>query len=251
MTEENKMAFKNSLIVYKKEMLEGFRDKRVIYTTIVSPMLVIPLLWGVMGFFIGKQFVEKAQETLQIGVLSTSSGDKFSEFLKNDKTLAITQISDLNEAQQQVRDRKLRAVVSIPADFQAKLDKDQNAQVSIFYDQSNDKSGTAETRIEKSLADFNEKIVGDRLARRDLSTELLKPVALKKENVASSDSMGSFIISTVLPYMLVLMGFFGGTTVAFDIAAGEKERGTLETLLVSSATRTEIVIGKYLTIFSF
>jgi len=76
-------------------------------------------------------------------------------------------------------------------------------------------------------------------------------VAFDKQNVASSDSMGSFIISSVLPYMLVLMGFFGGTTVAFDIAAGEKERGTLETLLVSSATRTEIVIGKYLTIFSF
>src|SRR5882757_1043795 len=99
---EQKMAFKNSLIVYKKEMLEGFRDKRVIYSTIISPMLIIPLLWGVMGFFIGQRAVESAQETLKIGILSTSTADKFSEFLKNDKTLSITQISNLSEAQQQV-----------------------------------------------------------------------------------------------------------------------------------------------------
>src|SRR5215467_13839395 len=109
------MAIKNSLVVYRKELTEAFRDKRVIYSTIISPMLVIPLLWGVMGHFLIQRSTESNEEVLTIGLVDQSGSDKFSEFLKSNKTLEIIPVTNSADAQQQVRDRKLRAVVEIPS----------------------------------------------------------------------------------------------------------------------------------------
>src|SRR5689334_2323995 len=122
------MAFKNSLIVYRKELTEAFRDKRVIYSTIISPLLIVPLLMGVMGYFMVQRNTESNQEVLKIGIIDQSGNNKFAASLKNDKTLDITPLTNVADAQQQIRDRKLRAVVEIPSQFQSQLDADQNTQ---------------------------------------------------------------------------------------------------------------------------
>src|SRR5436309_7972741 len=116
------MAFRNSLIVYRKELKEALRDKRVIYSTIISPMLVIPLIWGVMGFFIAQRVTESNQETLKIGIINPQNSAAFASSLSGDKSLEISEVTDVKKGREEVLTRKLRAVVEIPADFQQNVD---------------------------------------------------------------------------------------------------------------------------------
>ena len=79
--------------------------------------------------------------------------------------------------------------------------------------------------------------------------DLINPFAIESHNVASSKEMGSRIIGSFLPYVIILMALTGAMYPAIDLTAGEKERGTMETLLVAGVDRMDIVLGKFLTVF--
>ena len=79
---------------------------------------------------------------------------------------------------------------------------------------------------------------------------VLKPFDWKEENVATGEQMGGKILGSILPYLMILLTLQGGIYAAIDLTAGEKEKATLETLLVSAASRFDIVMGKFLTVMT-
>jgi sodium transport system permease protein len=80
--------------------------------------------------------------------------------------------------------------------------------------------------------------------------ELINPFTIESHNIASRKEMGGMVIGSFLPYVIILMSLTGAMYPAIDLTAGEKERGTLETLLVAGVDRIDIVIGKFLTVFT-
>ncbi len=232
-----------------KELRETLRDTRVLFGILISPLLVTPLLFVVMGYFGSQKAAQEREEKLTVAIVGEGNASGFLEALKADATLDVTVLPDVAQAEAAVKARRCRAALSVPADAQAKLDANESLSIEILYDQGNEKSNTAKERLEKRLKSFNDQIVTARLRTRGLSEAVLKPTEAKPRNIASDSSVASLIIATILPYMVVLGGAMGGTTSAFDICAGEKERGTMETLLVSPASRTEIILGKVLTIW--
>jgi sodium transport system permease protein len=157
---------------------------------------------------------------------------------------------DRNGARAAVEKRDLDLVVVIPEGFAAALEGEGTASLTMVYDSSFDRSRTAFRKARDILATFERGVVLRRLPKRGLEKGFLDPVRVVEATVASKEQEGRAALALILPYLLILMCFSGAVYPAIDLGAGEKERGTLETLLVSPAGRAEIVVGKLLVIFA-
>ena len=98
------------------------------------------------------------------------------------------------------------------------------------------------------LVRWRSSIVDSRLKRDQKSRSYAEPIQVKAEDVATAREVGGSVWSRLFPFLLVMMSLTGAFYPAIDLCAGEKERGTMETLLISPASRSEIVLGKFLTV---
>jgi sodium transport system permease protein len=122
--------------------------------------------------------------------------------------------------------------------------------VTVSYNKSDDKSGLTYEKIYRVMQEVEKKIVASRLTKIRVNPEILNAVNVIEDNVAPPEKMIGFALGKFLPYLLIILTVSGASVIASDLVAGEKERGTLETILVSAAKRNELVVGKYLTIIS-
>ena len=244
--------FKNSLslVVFKKEILESIRDKRVILGVIVSPLLVTPLLMGTIFFFAGKRAIEKRQATLDIGIVKQQPFPELSNWLEDKETINTSNFATREEASQAIQDRTIRAAVVIPESAQNQYRDNGSAELEILFNASNENSLNALGRMQDLITQFDKFALNKRIQAKSLPESFASPTLVETTSVDTSKSSGalSLVLGTILPYLIVISAAFGGIQTAFDLCAGEKERGTMDTLLVSPASREEIVRGKLFTI---
>jgi sodium transport system permease protein len=151
---------------------------------------------------------------------------------------------------QQISDRQLRAAVEIPAGFDAALDRGTPAEVKIYNYDGELRSGFAVGELRNFLNDYREKTVTARLVGRGLPAALVKPFEVKTQNVAPPEKVGGNLIGGLIPYLFILLCYTGAMYSAMDLTAGEKERGTMETILCSPVARTDLVLGKFLVVLT-
>jgi sodium transport system permease protein len=152
--------------------------------------------------------------------------------------------------------RKFYAGMFVPPGFEEKLRKGGNAALIIVYDSTNERSKEAGLRLRRFAREWyieplERSRQKDILARAGMSERDLRyfrPVEIPRRDLASPTAQIRYFIAMVLPMMLITMVLTGAFYPAIDLSAGEKERGTMETLLVSPASRLEIVLGKYFTV---
>ena len=242
--------FKNSLslVVFKKEILESIRDKRVLLGVIVSPLLVTPLLILTILFFAGKKEIEKRQAVIDIGIVEKQHFPELSDWLDNKGTIKTSDFASREEASQAIQDRTIRAAVVISKGAQDQYFDNGSAELEILFSASNENSLNALSRTRDLLRQFDRYALKERIQAVSLPESFASPTKVESTNLATSKSTGSLVLGMILPYLIVISAAFGGIQTAFDLCAGEKERGTMETLLVSPASREEIVRGKLLTI---
>jgi len=121
----------------------------------------------------------------------------------------------------------------------------------ILQNSADEKSQLAYRRIKDAMRNWEAELLQARLSKAGLPSTLTAPVNALEVDMARPDDMAANLWSKLFPAMLVMMGVTGAFYPAIDLGAGEKERGTIETLLISPATRTEIVSGKFLTVLLF
>ena len=143
---------------------------------------------------------------------------------------------------------RYEALVVVPDSFAAHLEDGRPGHIDIKYDQAELRSEQAEDRLVDLLDDYLALLVEHRLAVHDIDAAILEPFEVNRENVAPMQKMLGESLGMMLPYLIIIMCFMGAMYPAIDLTAGEKERGTLETLLVSPAARIDFVIGKYLVV---
>lgn len=227
-------------------MRETLRDKRVLFGVFISPLLITPLLLVVIGYFANRKAAEDKAEVLTIAIVDGPAALR--EAIARDASLSVITVQDTSQADALVQQRTARAAIIAPADSEQTLVANGTLALELVFDPSNEKSISAMRRIQDVIDEFNRTTTNERLKRLNLDAALITPTTLAKRSVASDKSVGGLILGALLPYLIVMTAAFGGMTSAFDLGAGEKERGTMETLLVSPATRTEIILGKTLTI---
>jgi len=236
-----------TFVVFWKELREVLRDRRVLFSTIISPLLLTPmLLWGI-GLMV-QQRQESAQKVvIPIGVVAPRGGEEFITALEK-AGFAVHRLPAQTQAETQLRHRVVKAVVLLAADFDQRLHNESTAQVQVLFDPLNDGSRDAVQRLRTVSDQLSAEWVQRRLARRFIGAEFTRPIALTTQAIQTESPVGNLMLSIVLPYVIVLSAFFGAVSPAFDLIAGEKERGTMETLLATPATRRQIVWGKFLTV---
>jgi sodium transport system permease protein len=241
------MNLGNALIVFRKELRDMLRDKRAIRSMIVIPMVAFPLLFVVIGWAQEKFSSEAGNEVSLIMVEGGSGSPKIVEALRQFSAVQIVPFAE--DARQRVSDKKIRAIVEIPPGFDSAIESGAHPQVLIDFYDSDSRSELAKSKLQKFFDDYRVRLARQALAARGLPTGLLEPFAVESQNVAPPAKVGAAIFGGFIPYLITIFCFTGAMYPAMDLTAGEKERGTLETILSSPVSRTDLVIGKFFTVF--
>jgi sodium transport system permease protein len=153
---------------------------------------------------------------------------------------------------EKLRKNELQLILEIPPHFQEDIEKAENtARLLVHYYGANDQHRTAIENLKEAIEKYSDRIVLERLQYKlGQEPEFAEPVKLYNKNAASELERGAFHIGKMIAMLIVLMTITCPFYPAIDLAAGEKERGTMETLLVSPLDRREIVLGKYLTVIT-
>lgn len=236
-----------TLIVFWKELREVLRDRRVLFSTIVSPLLLTPLLiWGI-GMMVQQRQESARTVVIPAGVVAPRGGAEFIAAMKEDG-FTVQTFERREQAEAMLRQRRVKVVVLLDEQFDERLHNESSAKVVVLFDPLNESSRDAVQRLKALTDSFSAAWVQRRLARRFIGAEFAQPLAVVTQAIETENPVGNLILSIILPYVIVLSAFFGAVSPAFDLVAGEKERGTLEPLLATPASRLQIVWGKFLTV---
>ena len=238
----------NVVTVYLKELRDSLRDRRTLISMIVVPTLMIPgimLVAGVVSYIV----VNKAREEVPaVMVLGGNDSPVVRAALTADRKIRL--VPATADWKQRITDKQLRAAVEIPAGFDAALEHGDATVLKIFNYESELRSGFAVGELHRFFNDYREKIITARLTGRGLPAALVKPFEVKTENVAPPEKVGGNVIGGIIPYLFILLCFTGAMYPAIDLTAGEKERGTMETILCSPVGRADLVLGKFLMVLT-
>ncbi len=242
------MSMRNILVVYRKELTDSLRDRRTLISMVVVPILIFPIMTVGMGTFVAKMIGNAMEEVPKVMILNGQDSPRLVNDLKTLKGIAF--VPGDSDYAQQISDKKIRAAVDIPRDFDASVDHGDRTTVKIYDYEGDLKSGIAASKIEKYFTDLQIQTVRKRLEARNLPDSLVDPFQVKKQNVAPPEKVSGAAIGGFLPYFVIILCLTGATYPAIDLTAGEKERGTIETILCSPVPRTQIVLGKFLMVLT-
>ncbi len=244
------MKWRNIFIIYRKEFLDVLRDRRTLLSMILLPILLFPLMTVGLGGLLAGQRDKLEKRSFPIVVLGAGRvPDLVSALQEKPGLQIITTIDDSALAREMLEDRTIEAVVYVPGEFSSSLlsgsESGETADLQIWYDAARQESDLTESKLKQRLRDYRESLVTRELQKRGLPPNLTEPFGIRSVNLAGGSKMAGAVLGMLLPYMIVLLTIVGSTYTAIDLTAGEKERGTMETLLVSPATRLELVLGKF------
>lgn len=234
---------KYTWIVFKKEIMDTFRDKKTIISSIVIPIVIFPLI----AFFMGlgsSDLIKESKEPVDIGLIYERESSLI-EYLSNNEQINIKEVEDIDKALDKL---DVRAVVKVDNEFDKKVEKGEKPELEILYDDSSQKSSMAFSRVSEIISSYSQIIVANRLNEAGIDPEILHPIIVEGKSVAKEGGEGLMMFAMMLPFMLTIWSAAGGIPAATDLGAGEKERQTLEPLLTTKASRTSILMGKYFTV---
>ena len=233
--------------VFKKEGLDTLRDRLAIIAMIVIPMIIFPVLFGGIGFFALKE-VKKAQEKLvHIGLVKPVPDNALVEALKKKEGFEVRELEAGVNAFDEVENGGLDAVLVFQPDFADQLAGSGAGKVTLHY-RSTGNGGIFRGRIMTVIDEYRKEVREKRISSLDLTLDFINPVTVAFEDTATEQEQIGEAVGGFIPYIFIILCFTGAMYPAIDLGAGEKERGTLETLLTSSAPLMQIVLGKLLLI---
>ncbi|MBT3663764.1 MAG: ABC transporter permease [Candidatus Marinimicrobia bacterium] len=235
------------LTIAKKEVIDIFRDRRTIIMMVVVPLFLIPVLLGTV-FKITKSMAEKASEKqLKVQIYGQEyAPDLYQAFADMNKVIILDQIPT-DSIQSYIQQEFLDVAIHVDSDYKVNIAKNGQAKIRIQF-KGTDSFGITKDRINGVLKKFENQIVSERMDRLNLKPEVVRAYNINYEDVASKQEKFGKIAGGWFPYVFIIFGFMGAMYPALDLGAGEKERGTLETILSSPASRLDIVLGKFLVV---
>jgi sodium transport system permease protein len=241
--------------VYFKELTELLRDKKTLIFVILLPILIFPVLFGIVGLVMATTTNKAMEEQHRYVIINEQQAPQFAESLfyhKNFKKVE-TAVSSEQELIAAIRNEEFDVALVIPADFASRRDTVQQTEWQLIYNRSS-QLDFMYNYFDEMLKEYTETLQRGTLSQLGVDpanlTAILKPVQLTRVNTAEQRENIGESMGAILAYALVLLCLSGAMYPAVDMGAGEKERGTLETLLICPVSRTAIVLGKFLTVLT-
>ena len=229
-----------ALTVYRKEVIDALRDRRTLFTVLISSVLMGPLVLLAISALVAS--LESRAEQREVFVAGLADAPTLKNFFER-QTYVVKAAPDGYEAQ--LRNATLAdPVVVVPKDFEAALLRGDAPVVEVVSDSANQRSQAGTGRIERLLAAFSRERAALSLALRGVSVELLEPMQVEARDLASTRTRATQLTG-MLPFFVLMAVLYGALNAALDTTAGERERGSLEPLLMNPAERSALVLGKW------
>jgi sodium transport system permease protein len=259
------LRWSNLQVIFGREVRDQVRDRRTLFMIFVLPILLYPMLGiGVAQFVtafeqkpkivvvVGAEYLAKAPPLLNAGQngFDPAFFDSPAEAEKM-PVLAVGpggQWAGPRQSEKAIRSGQAAAVMMIPRDLTDQLLREKEIDIPITYNSVDDTSQMTYLRLKEVLSRWRKGIVSGRLKRDRKTESYTEPIQVRADDVATAREVGGNPGSKLFPFLLVLMSLTGAFYPAIDLCAGEKERGTMETLLISPASRAELVLGKFFTV---
>ena len=233
----------------KRELTDIFRDKKTLCMMVLLPLLLYPLM--IVGMTLLFSAITQSQEETTYQVAFADLGQEreqtLTDLLEKDADTFSYQISvepfDENDKtiEQALKDGDYDAVLS--------YEESQKDPYRIYYLEAKDDSGIAATALKELLEDYNKQLQKQKVQQLGLDAdEILNPVRYEEVNYSSTEQTMGNMLGDIVPMLVIISIMMGAIYPAIDVTAGEKERGTLETLLTLPVTNFELIMSKFLAV---
>jgi sodium transport system permease protein len=230
------------LTVAKKEIKDHMRDKRTATMVLLLSIAMGPLMLFGLGYFIGS--IEQKAEKKEIFVANAANGPEFVNFLERAGMRVETPKPDFRTL---IKEGKHDAVIVVPKDFSARFIEGE-AKLELVYDDTRQSASSASTGVaRRAVRAFSSEVVTQRLIARGVSPQIQRPVDLIETNLGTAAQRAAAILF-IIPWITLIGCVTASNSIAVDLAAGERERGSLEPLLLTPSSRAGIVLGKGLAV---
>lgn len=240
-------------IVYLKELRSLLRDRKTLIFTILIPIFAMPL----MGFGMTQvmsMLSEKARtQQVKYAIFGAENAPALAELFAKDESFREVKLGGQGEVKAAIGDDRIKLALSIPARFNDTISSNQQAAVELHFN-SADAGEITRKRVTAVIEKYNTTLRDKALADFKLSAPqlafVLNPVAIEARSTADQRERIGALVGGMLPYLLIFVCLMAGMYPAIDLGAGEKEAGTLETLLLAPVSRSQLVMGKFLVLFT-
>lgn len=234
--------------IYAKELRDLLRDRRTLISAIVIPTFIMPVI--IIGFGkVAATVISRARQEVPL-VMVVGGADSpavRAELEKSGRFRVETATPDWRSL---ISDKKVRAAAEIPPGFDGALKGGSAPAVTLYDYQGEIKSSIAVDQLDNFFTALRERTTARLLAERGLPASVARPFEVRRVNVAAPEKVGGNLFGGMVPYFIIFLCMSGAMYPAMDLTAGEKERGTMETLLCCPAARTDIVLGKFLMVLT-
>jgi len=235
---------KTAFIIFKKELLDTLRDRRTLISMIVIPLLIFPLLIGISSRFIISHVQTAQEKNLRIGLQTSSNAEEFKSMLLQANKVQVMENLTAESGRSLIESDSLEAFIAFARDFDEQVEKLHSGNVTLYY-KSTEKNDIEKQRVLEILKEYEMKLRINRFKKLNIDESTINPMKINEWNLASMKERIAEVVGGLLPYLIIIFCFMGTMYPAIDLAAGEKERGTLETILTSPANRMQILLGKF------
>lgn len=225
--------------IVRKELKDGLRDKRALMTLFLLPLFLLALMYGVILFLLTMQ--EKS-ESFTLPVQGAQYAEPLISWLR-EEGVDISVVD--GDPVQQVSGLQEEFVLVIGKNFPQQFRDFKDAKLELVFDRSRSNIQGRVNRVKQLVYQWSGRIGSLRLVARGVSPKVANPVMLEDVDVANDQKLASKIFA-IIPYMLVMTIFTSSIGLSVDMMAGEREKHSLEPLLLNPVSREMIVLGKWL-----
>ena len=235
-------------VLLVKEIKHLFRDTKTIVQTVVLPTFITPLLIGGIFWYFGSIATEETKKTYDISVFSSSESSLIDE-LGNSERLQIYNETSIEAVVEAVIQDNSEIGLVFEDSFSADLSSNNSAELTI-YSKGIDTFSQAQSIVLNIVDDYEDTVRNKRLEALNINENYVNPITINEEDLTTEEESAGSIFGALLAFFFVMYVISGAMYPAIDLGAGEKERGTMETLISTNISSVDIIIGKMLSVTS-
>lgn len=228
--------------IIRKELISTLRDKRTLISAIIIPALAVPLM--IMGVTKLEKNLIEGERSKKLKVAMVQAPQSVLPWFP-DSAFEKIPVTDVAAARDSVANESYDAMLAFDPKFQDQLDSMHAGTMSFYFKSTN---LTVEQRIKSRLDEYEKTVLAHRFQQLKLSEDIVKPLAIQDMDVASTKEQIGILFGGFIPYFFIIFCFVGCMYPALELITGEKEKGTIETLLTVPVSRFQILLGKTITI---
>lgn len=229
-------------VVLDKEVRENLRDRRALLSALLYGPLVGPVLFAILISFAIAQQQERQDRRIELPVIGQEHAPNLVGFLRQQ---GVDVIAAPDDPQAAIRRQRHEVILRISPEFGAQWTRGESARVDLLVDGSRQASRVPMARVTGLLNQYASAIATQRLQVRGIDASLMQPIRMVEKDQSTAQSRGATLMA-MLPYFLVLSAFIGGMYLAIDTTSGERERQSLEPLMINPVSPAQIMVGKIL-----